>query len=125
VKAALPETAAGKPLEIWFQDEARVGQQGSLEYVWAPIGSRPLAVRDNRHHSVYLFGAVCPTRGTGAAIIMPAANSEAMSERVGAQIGCDPSPHLSSSNHLLRTETGIPKLVIRLSALHPGFASVR
>ena len=82
MKAALPETAAGKPLEIWFQDEARVGQQGSLEYIWAPIGSRPLAVRDNRHDSVYLFGAVCPARGTGAAVIMPAVNSEAMTEHL-------------------------------------------
>jgi hypothetical protein len=72
VKATLPEATAGKPVEIWFQDEARVGQQGSLEYIWAPIGSRPLAVRDNRHDSVYLFGALCPSRATGAAIIMPA-----------------------------------------------------
>ena len=30
VEAALPETARSKPLEIWFQDEARVGQQGTL-----------------------------------------------------------------------------------------------
>lgn len=82
MKAALPGTAAGTPVEIWFQDEARVGQQGSLEYIWAPIGSRPLAVRDNRHDSVYLFGALCPARATGAAIIMPAANSEAMSEHL-------------------------------------------
>ena len=82
MKAALPAAAAGKPIEIWFQDEARVGQQGSLEYIWAPIGSRPLAVRDNRHDSVYLFGALCPSRATGAAIIMPAANSEAMSEHL-------------------------------------------
>jgi transposase len=82
VKASLPETAAGKPIEIWFQDEARVGQHGSLEYIWAPIGSRPLAVRDNRHDSAYLFGALCPSRATGAAIIMPAANSEAMNEHL-------------------------------------------
>ena len=75
-------SAAGKAIEIWFQDEARVGQQGSLEYIWAPVGSRPLAVRDNRHDSVYLFGALCPSRATGAAIIMPAANSEAMSEHL-------------------------------------------
>jgi hypothetical protein len=53
-----------------------------LEYVWAPIGSRPLAVRDNRRDSVYLFGALCPSRAVGAAIIMPAANSEAMSEHL-------------------------------------------
>jgi hypothetical protein len=39
-------------------------------------------VRDNRHDSVYLFGAVCPDRETGAAIIMPAANSEAMAEHL-------------------------------------------
>lgn len=82
MKAALLGTTAGTPVEIWFQDEARVGQQGSLEYIWAPIGSRPLAVRDNRHDSVYLFGALCPARATGAAIIMPAANSEAMSEHL-------------------------------------------
>jgi hypothetical protein len=46
--------------------------------VWAPVGSRPLMVRDNRHDSAYLFGAICPARGVGAAIIMPAANTEAM-----------------------------------------------
>jgi putative transposase len=51
-----------------------------LEYIWAPIGSRPRAVRDNRHDSVYLFGALCVHRAVGAAVIMPAANSEAMSE---------------------------------------------
>ena len=34
-------TAAGKPLEIWFQDEARVGQKGTLAYVWARCGTRP------------------------------------------------------------------------------------
>ena len=55
---ALPASAAGKPIEVWFQDEARIGQKGSLEYVWAPIGSRPAMVRDNRHDSVYLFGLI-------------------------------------------------------------------
>jgi hypothetical protein len=49
------------PVEIWFQDEARVGQHGSLEYIWAPIGSRPLAVRDNRHDSAYLFAQPAPS----------------------------------------------------------------
>ena len=78
----MPETAAGNPTEIWFQDEARVGQQGSLEHVWAPIGSRPPMVRDNRHDSAYLFGAICHSRGVGAAIIMPAANTEAMNEHL-------------------------------------------
>jgi hypothetical protein len=71
-----------EPVEIWFQDEARVGQKGGHAYVWAPIGSRPPMVRDNRHDSAHLFGAICPARGVGAAIIMPAANTEAMNEHL-------------------------------------------
>lgn len=78
----LPVSATGKPVEVWFQDEARVGQKGWLPYQWAPIGSRPPAVRDNRHDSVYLFGAICPAREVGAAVIMPAANTEAMNEHL-------------------------------------------
>ena len=37
-------------------------------------------IRDNRHTSAYLFGAICPDRAVGAAIIMPCVNAEAMSE---------------------------------------------
>lgn len=47
--------------------------------MWAPIGSRPPAVRDNRHQSAYLFGAICPDRAMGAAVVMPWVSSEAMS----------------------------------------------
>lgn len=83
LKEALLGCTAGTPIEIWFQDEARVGQKGTHAYVWAPIGSRPLMVRDNRHDSAYLFGAICPARGVGAAIIMPAANTEAMNVHLG------------------------------------------
>ena len=35
-------------------------------------------VRDNRHVSTYIFGAICPERGVGAAMIMPYADTEAM-----------------------------------------------
>jgi transposase len=39
-------------------------------------------VRDNRHDSAYIFGAICPGRGVGAAIIAPAANAELMNEHL-------------------------------------------
>jgi hypothetical protein len=78
VRAALAGTTAGTPIEIWFQDEARVGQKGTHGYIWAPVGTRPLMVRDNRHDSAYIFGAICPQRGVGAAMITPAANTEMM-----------------------------------------------
>ncbi len=59
-------------------DEARVGQQGTLTRVWAPRGTRPRALRDHRRNSAYLFGAACPERGTGAAVVLPHVNVEAM-----------------------------------------------
>ena len=79
--AALPAAAVGKPVEVWFMDEARVGQQGTLTRIWAKRGTRPRAVRDHRRTSTYLFGAVCPDRGTGAAVVLPHVNIEAMVER--------------------------------------------
>jgi len=82
VRAAIPESVADKPVEFWFQDEARVGQQGTLTRVWALRGSRPRAIRDHRFAWAYLFGAACPARGIGAAIVMPEVNINAMNEHL-------------------------------------------
>ena len=56
----------------------RVGQKNKLTYRWAKKGSRPRAAYDQRTQSTYLFGAVCPERGVGAALVLPVCNSEAM-----------------------------------------------
>ena len=89
-------STAATPVEVWFQHEARVGQKGGHTYLWArlakgsdrrsrmewqgegKVGSRPPMIRDNRHDSAYIFGAICPDRAVGAAIIAPAANTECM-----------------------------------------------
>src|SRR5258706_2147521 len=68
-----------KPIEIWFQDEARIGQQGTLTRVWAKRGTRPRAPHDQRYDWAYLFGAACPQRRVAAGLVMPAANAETMS----------------------------------------------
>jgi hypothetical protein len=78
VAAAIPVQARGKPIELWWQDEARVGQQGSLTSIWAETGRRPRAPRDPRYTWTYIFGAVCPARGVGAALILPSVNIHAM-----------------------------------------------
>ena len=43
--AALPTEAVGKPVEVWFGDEARVGQQGTLTRIWAKRGTRSRVCR--------------------------------------------------------------------------------
>ena len=56
-----------------------MGQQGTLTRIWARRGSRPRAPRDRRSSWAYLFGAVCPARAIGAALVLPYANAQAMS----------------------------------------------
>jgi hypothetical protein len=70
--------APGTPIEVWFQDEMRVGQKNSLVYQWAKRGSRPRQPKDQRYENAYVFGAVCPGRDTGVALIMPQADTAAM-----------------------------------------------
>jgi len=52
--------------------------QGTLTRLWAQRGSRPPAPRDCRYSWAYIFGAVCPARGTDAALVLSYANAEAM-----------------------------------------------
>ncbi len=78
MKKVLPARAQGKPIEVWFQDEARVGQQGTLTRIWACRGTRPRGLRDRRYAWAYLFGAICPERAIGAGLVLPYANTEAM-----------------------------------------------
>ncbi len=68
-----------------------MGHKGSLTYVWAPVGSRPAMVRDNQHSSAYLFGAICPARGVGAAVITPVVNLAAMNAHL-AEISTQVAP---------------------------------
>ena len=48
-------------------------------------------VRDNRHVSTYIFGAICPARGVGAALIMPYATIEAMNKHL-VEISAEVAP---------------------------------
>ncbi len=56
----------------------RLGQKNGLVRQWARTGTRPRQPKDQRSESAYLFGAVCPARGTGAAVAMAFADTHAM-----------------------------------------------
>ena len=52
------------------------GEKNKLVYRQARTGSRPRAVHDQRTQSTYLFGAVCPERGTDATLVLSTCNSQ-------------------------------------------------
>ena len=65
-------------IEVWFADEARIGQKNKITRRWAKRGTRPAAPRDQRTTSTYIFGAICPKQGKGAGLVLPRCNIEAM-----------------------------------------------
>lgn len=75
LRTRLPDDVA---IEIWWQDEARVGQKNKLTRRWARRGSRPAAPHDQRTKSSYIFGAICPEKGKGAGLVLPRCNVAAM-----------------------------------------------
>jgi transposase len=72
-----------------------------LTRIWAKRGSRPRAPRDQRYDWAYLFGAVCPARGAGAALVLPHANADAMNLHL-AEI----SRHVTPGAHAVVTLDG-------------------
>jgi transposase len=67
-------------VDIWSQDETRVGQQGSLSRIWALRGTRPRKVRQQQFISTYIYAAACHDTGQSCALILPYANTEAMNQ---------------------------------------------
>ena len=60
------------------KDEARIGQKNGLVRQWARRGTRPRQPADQRYDNAYLFGAICPARGVGAALALPYADTDMM-----------------------------------------------
>ena len=86
IRASLP---SGTPIELWWQDEARIGQNTKITRRWARRGSRLRVPKDQRTKSSYTFGAICPARSTGVALVLPRGNNQAMQwhlEEISAQV---------------------------------------
>lgn len=85
-----------KKIEIWWQDESRIGQQGSLSRVWASKGTRPRVVRQKQFLSTYIFGACCPAKDKGCALILPETSTGMMQIHIN-QI----SEHIEKDYHAI------------------------
>jgi hypothetical protein len=77
-------------IEIWFGDEARIGQRNKITRRWARRGS-PSAPSDQRTASTYIFGAICPKEGKAVGLILPWCNTAMMNLHLAA-ISADVAP---------------------------------
>ena len=86
IRAKLPDDTE---IELWWQDEARIGQKNKITRRRAKRGTRPSAPKDQRTKSAYIFGAICPARGVGAALVLPRCNTQAMQwhlDKISSQV---------------------------------------
>ena len=91
IRNRLPE---GTDIELWWADEARVGQKTKLTRRWARRGTRPTAPLDQRTTSAYIFGAICPKKGKGAGLVMPWCDTDAMNHHLREiAAAVDPGAH--------------------------------
>ena len=70
--------AHGKVIEIWFADEARIGQKNRSRDAGPNAARAPSAPKDQRTASAYIFGAICPAEGKGAGLVLPRCTTEGM-----------------------------------------------
>ncbi len=82
MKRYISEDIAKEDIEIWFQDEARIGQKGTLSRTWAIKGSRPRLIRQQQFEYAYIFGGICPESGEAAELVMPFVNTQAMEQHL-------------------------------------------
>lgn len=75
---AIAEAHPDKRVQVFFEDEARFGQQGTITRVWAPRGSRPRAVRQTQYTYLFVMVAVCAATGSASALVMPELNAAVM-----------------------------------------------
>ena len=80
----LPDEVDINHVDGWFQDETRIGQQGSTTRLWTKKGTRPRAIKQQQFTYAYLYGAVCPARQLAIGLALPNANSECMKAHMQA-----------------------------------------
>ena len=72
----MPEDIDISMIDIWVQDESRIGQQGSLTRIWAP--TRPRKVKQQQFISAYIYVAACAKTKDSFGLILPTTNTISM-----------------------------------------------
>ena len=74
LKLAYPQDT----VELWTQDEARLGLKPILRRQWSPRGVRPIAMARPAYEWLWLYAAVHPTSGCVFWLVLPYLNAGLM-----------------------------------------------
>lgn len=69
----------GATLEVWAQDEARLGLKPVVRRVWVVDSQRPLARTHHKYEWLYVYAFVHPSTGRTFWLILPTVDTELMS----------------------------------------------
>jgi hypothetical protein len=76
--AELRREHPGEVVELWAEDEARLGLKPIVRRVWALRGRRPIANGRTKYQWLYVYGFVHPASGRNLELILPSANTDWM-----------------------------------------------
>jgi transposase len=71
IEEAHPEA---EEVQLWAEDEARLGLKPVIRRVWAPVGKRPVVRFKRGYKWTYLYGFVRPESGEVYWLILPTVN---------------------------------------------------
>ena len=94
---ALREAHPGSEVELWAEDEARLGLKPVMRRVWAPVGERPTARFKRGYKWTYLYGFVHPQSGRVFWMILPTVTTELFSlalEEFAREVGVGEDKHI-------------------------------
>jgi transposase len=74
----------GKAVEVWSEDEARLGLKPIVRRVWALEGCRPRSCGRTKYEWLYVYGFARPNTGDTFTVILPRGNVERMEQALAA-----------------------------------------
>jgi hypothetical protein len=80
----LQEANRGKPVEVWAEDESRLGLKPIGRRVWSLQGHRPRSCGRTRYEWLYVYAFARPKTGESFSVLLPRVKAERMGEALSA-----------------------------------------
>jgi transposase len=113
----LKESYPTAKVELWCEDEHRLGLKPIIRKVWSPIGQRPRVSVHQRYKWTYLYAFARPTSGEVHWLILPTVSAQAFSvalENFAKEVGASKKKRIllvvdKAGWHTAKNELEVPE----------------